>query len=162
MTRDMNATSPGALLERLLDEAEGKAPAASSAPPSEPPPAPTESPSGVSAAGASPLAALLTDPAVLSALPALMEGLSSLSGGSGTSGSAPAAARPHAIDRHTALLCAVKPYLSPARRDAAETVIRLCRIWDALERAGISPSGLLGSLGGGLTAPSEGGEGNVQ
>ena len=47
----------------------------------------------------------------------------------------------------TALLCAVKPYLSPQRREAAETVIRICRIWDALERSGISLTGLLGGGG---------------
>ena len=61
-------------------------------------------------------------------------------------GSAHTATRPHTIDRHTALLCAVKPYLSPERQSAADTVIRLCRVWDALERSGISLSGLLGSI----------------
>jgi hypothetical protein len=70
-------------------------------------------------------------------------------------GSAPTATRPHTVDRHTALLCAVKPYLSPRRREAAETVIRLCRIWDALERSGISLSGLLSNLGGAAPAAQE-------
>jgi hypothetical protein len=66
------------------------------------------------------------------------------------------------VDRHTALLCAIKPYLSPARRDAAETVIRLCRIWDALERSGISLTGLLGSLGGTASPTVEGRDDRVQ
>jgi hypothetical protein len=84
-----------------------------------------------------------------------MENLSPLLSGLGRgTGSSPNAARPHSVDRHTALLCAIKPYLSPERQDAAETVIRLCRVWDALERSGISLSGLL--AGGGVSARTDG------
>lgn len=72
-------------------------------------------------------------------------------------GSAPTATRPHTVDRHTALLCAIKPYLSPRRQEAAETVIRLCRVWDALERSGIHVGDLFGGLGAGAGAqPREG------
>ena len=122
-------------------------------------------PAGISPSGggSSPLASLLGNPAVLSALPALMENLSPLLAGNGQGGrEAPAATRPHSLDRHTALLCALKPYLSPHRRDTAETVIRLCRVWDALERSGISLTGLLGTLGGGGGTAQEGGNGHVQ
>jgi hypothetical protein len=108
--------------------------------------------------GGFPLGALLSNPALLSALPTLAENLGPLLGGvTGGVGASPKATRPHTIDRHTALLCAVKPYLSPQRQSAAETVIRLCRIWDALERSGISLTGLLGSMG---APPTEGGAGH--
>lgn len=103
----------------------------------------------------SPLGALLSNPSLLGALPVLAENLAPLLGSlSKGIGSAPSATRPHGVDRHTALLCAVKPYLSPTRREAAETVIRLCRVWDALDRAGIPLTGLLSGLGG-LSSPKE-------
>ena len=142
------------LLDRLLDEVESAenvdappSPTVPTAVPPQPPP-----PGG----GASPLGSLLANPALLTALPTLAENLSPLLGSmSRRTGSAPTATRPHTVDRHTALLCAVKPYLSPRRQDAAETVIRLCRIWDALERSGISLSGLLSNLGGAAPAAQE-------
>ena len=158
--------SPAALnslLDRLLDEVEGAdpppsppgtppppegaAPAASEAVPAVAPAAPTP-PTTSSGGGAFPLGGLLANPALLTALPTLAENLGPLLGSlSGGTGTASHATRPHTLDRHTALLCAVKPYLSPQRQGAAETVIRLCRIWDALERSGISLTGLLGGLG---------------
>jgi hypothetical protein len=52
----------------------------------------------------------------------------------------------------------VKPYLSPGRQEAAETVIRLCRVWDALERSGISLSGILSGLGGSVQGGKSDGE----
>ena len=159
------------LLERLLDEAEGDAPLdAEGSPPAPPHPdgtdAPDTSPPSPSSAGTpagNPLGLLLQNPALLAALPSLLADLSPLLGslGGGGVGSAPQATRPHTIDRHTALLCALKPYLSPHRRETAETVIRLCKVWDALERSGISLTGLLGSVGGGVT-PLEGRDDRVQ
>ncbi len=150
------------LLERLLDEAEAQSP----------PPPPESTAQPAAAAGAAPpptqgngnpLGALLSDPALLTVLPSLMENVTPLLGSLGRGvGSAPNASRPHTADRHTALLCALKPYLSPHRRETAETVIRLCRIWDALERSGISLTGLLGSLGGAATPPAEGRNDRVQ
>ena len=172
-----NTTELNALLNRLLDEAEGgSAPAEGGETADPPPPAvPSDTALAVSAAetsaspiapsaaplaaspAANPLGGLLSNPALLTALPTLLENagpfLSSLSGGVGSGASA---TRPHTIDRHTALLCAVKPYLSPERQSAAETVIRLCRIWDALERSGISLTGLLGTAPLGATAPKDG------
>ena len=104
---------------------------------------------------------LFQTPALLSALPTLMENLSPLLSGLGSGvGHSPQATRPHSIDRHTALLCALKPYLSAHRRDTAETVIRLCRVWDALEKSGISLTGILGSVGG--VASGEGRDDRVQ
>lgn len=173
MAEDMTPTTPppqAGLLERLLDEVENAAPSTADSPPtSDSPPIPhpaagnppTDTPPPPPPAG-NPLGLLLQNPALLSALPSLMENLSPLLGrlGSGT-GSAPNATRPHSIDRHTALLCALKPYLSPHRRETAETVLRLCKVWDALERSGISLTGLLGSVGSGTTA-NEGRDGRVQ
>lgn len=161
------------ILERLLDEAEGGG--ASAPPPSgsaAPPPladtaasvtgdtaVPVNAPS--SEGGISPLAGILSNPALLSALPTVMENLSPLMGNLTRGvGSASSATRPHTVDRHTALLCAIKPYLSPRRQEAAETVIRLCRVWDALERSGIHVGDLLGGLGHGVTgenSPAAGG-----
>lgn len=159
------------LLDRLLDEVEGDTnaanlpsaappPPSTSAVPTQAVPADTAPASGnaipSSGGGASLLGGLLANPALLSALPTLAENLSPLLGSlSRGTGSAPTATRPHTVDRHTALLCAVKPYLSPRRREAAETVIRLCRIWDALERSGISLSGLFSGSVGGVPAAQE-------
>ncbi len=166
------------LLERLLDEAE-QGSEATHAPPSEvpPPPAapavtvsapptqaptPPSRPTGGSLLGGLPLGGLLANPALLAALPTLAENLGPLLGSlSGGTGSAPTATRPHTVDRHTALLCAVKPYLSPQRQSAAETVIRLCRVWDALDRSGISLSGLLGGTGGAVSTASPKSDGEV-
>ena len=35
-------------------------------------------------------------------------------------------------NRREALLCALKPYLSPERREMADYLIRICRVYDAL------------------------------
>ena len=169
---------PKGLLERLLDEAEAEdggesAPSAEvgsdgtlSSESSRQPQPPTSS------APPAPMPeALLSNPALLTALPGLLENLTPLLGGifrenppsAGNSGEkrSPTATVPHRLDRHTALLCALKPYLSPSRREAAETVIRLCRVWDALERSGISLTGLLRRMDpGGGEGDGEKGDGN--
>ena len=158
MVEDMTRTTlpPTGLLERLLDEVEN-APPLGDDPPVSPPTSPTAPPP----MGGSPLGMLFQNPALLSALPTLMENLSPLlSGLSSGAGHSPRATRPHSIDRHTALLCALKPYLSAHRRDTAETVIRLCRVWEALEKSGISLTGILGSVGG--VASGEGRDDRVQ
>ncbi len=151
MDTDMQSTTGGApppaelntLLQRLLDEAEAET-ADVSPPAAIPTVSPPQPPPTTGGGG---LGTLLSNPALLTALPTLAENLAPLLGAlSGGVGSAKTATRPHTIDRHTALLCAVKPYLSPRRQGAAETVIRLCRIWDALERSGISLSSLLTGL----------------
>ena len=49
-------------------------------------------------------------------------------------------------DRHTALLCALKPYLRHERREAVDTLLQLCRVWDVLSKSGISMGGILNSL----------------
>ena len=163
------ASSLNRLLDRLLTEAEAEAAPPASAPLSPSPPPTGDTASGDTASGGTdespaphPLGLLAQNPALLSALPILMENLSPLLAGLKTGvGSAPNATRPHSIDRHTALLCALKPYLSPHRRDTAETVLRLCRIWDALERSGISLTGLPGSTGN-ATPRTEGRHDDVQ
>ena len=163
------ASSLNRLLDRLLTEAEAEAAPPASAPLSPSPPPTGDTASGDTASGGTdespaphPLGLLAQNPALLSAIPPQMENLSPLLAGLKTGvGSAPNATRPHSIDRHTALLCALKPYLSPHRRDTAETVLRLCRIWDALERSGISLTGLPGSTGN-ATPRTEGRHDDVQ
>ena len=163
------ASSLNRLLDRLLTEAEAEAAPPASAPLSPSPPPTGDTASGDTASGGTdespaphPLGLLAQNPALLSAIPTLMENLSPLLAGLKTGvGSAPNATRPHSIDRHTALLCAIKPYLSPHRRDTVETVLRLCRIWDALERSGISLTGLPGSTGN-ATPRTEGRHDDVQ
>lgn len=174
------ATNMQAILNRLLDEAEGgsnRSPSPpsgdprASAPPPDPPSAMASTPTATSAPTASSaseasapptsatapvLGSLLSNPALLSALPVLLENLSPLMAGLGKpTGGAPPSSKSHSPDRHTALLCAIKPYLSAGRQEAAETLIRLCRIWDALERSGISLSGLLSSAGNSMPASGE-------
>ena len=164
MAEEMNATTPkdaatppplSGVLERILGEVESEE--ANGAVPEEPP-------RHTAIADASPmggnlLGILSQNPALLSALPVLFENLSPLLGGFGGTGSAPPATRPHSVDRHTALLCALKPYLSPHRRDTAEMVIRLCRVWDALEKSGVSLTGLGGSVGNAASRGEGRGEG---
>ena len=153
MTSGSLSSPVGPLLERSLDEVE----ATPTTEGEKTPLAPTDSPPGGNLLGA-----LLQNADLLSALPTLMENLSPLLGSVGRGvGSGGTATRPHIIDRHTALLCALKPYLSSRRRDAAATVIRLCRVWDALEKSGVSLAGLAGALGG-ASAPREGGDERVQ
>ena len=154
----LSAANLGELLDRFLTEAEIGAEAPPSA---DKPHENRESPSAeaLGGGGGNPLGALLGNPAVLAALPTLAENLGPLlSGRFGGVGSAPTATRPRTLDRHTALLCAVKPYLSPGRQEAAETVIRLCRVWDALERSGISLSGMLAGPGGSAQGGKSDGE----
>ncbi len=144
---DQNPTPD--LLSRLLDEAEGASPPAGGA---ETVTADTPSTPPISPAGGL-LGGLAADPALLSSvLPALLSAMPQGGGGGASRG------KPQALDRHTALLCAVKPYLGERRQATAETVLKICRLWDALARAGISPATLTGLLGGGASADNAEGE----
>ena len=147
-------------LDRILREVENL-PEGESAPPAPPSAEGEGSTFGeapVSAAGAggfsggvqpeNPLGALLgglaSNPALLTAIPTLMENLGPLLGGGGIGknggGGKGGSSKPlsHSPDRHTALLCAVKPYLGRERQEAAEKIIRLCRAWDALQKSGMT------------------------
>ena len=125
------------MLTRILDEVEGDvAPAA------------REASKTASAPPTADLVSLL--PTILSALP---------QGGGAPAGRVSSGAKGHPPDRHTALLCAVKPYLGERRQATADTVIRLCRLWDALSRAGLSTAVLNGLLGGGTPSGKENGSG---
>ena len=106
-----------------------------------------EAEQGAPAAG-NPLGGLLSNPELLAALPQLMGALGPLMARSGDAG---APARKSPPDRHTALLRALQPYLSPERRQAAETALELLGIWDALAGMGLSLPSLAGShpVGGG-------------
>ena len=120
-------------------------------------------PSGSTAASAPPrgnglLGSLLSSPQALQAIPALMSSLgpllSSLSAsrptgtatpagdaptGAAPAGSAPAGGHPAkkgAPNRHTALLCAIKPYLGSERRQAVESMVQLLKVFDAVQDMG--------------------------
>lgn len=119
---------------------------------------------------------LLSNPALLSALPQLLNGLGALSKGSvaqpadarptsapsvaasstATGGGAPLTTVkiPH-LDRHTALLCAIKPYLGSSRQQAAEYLINLCRVWNTLQGMGLNLPALLLPPQGRADDPSE-------
>ena len=131
---------------RLLDEVE--------ATPDGQPDAVPEQTAPVSApAAGNPLGGLLSNPEILTALPQLMGALGPLMKNSGAShGGAPGSpARKPPPARHPALLRALKPYLSPERRQAAETALELLNIWEALAGMGLSLPSLAGSrpTGGG-------------
>lgn len=158
----VNSTGLNALVNRLLDEAEASpsenesaAGAYATSPPTEDSPSAAALTAPVLPSDPSPLTGLLGNPALLAALPTVLENIGPLLGTlSGGTGSAPTATRPHTLDRHTALLCAVKPYLGAERQNTADTLIRLCRVWDALERSGISLTGLLGAIPQGSSTAS--------
>lgn len=67
-------------------------------------------------------------PALLEMLPTLLSSL----GGHPTSGSAGRGKGPMA--EREALLCALKPFLSPSRREAVDTVLRVARLGELLQR----------------------------
>ena len=137
MSVSVDQTNASDLLSRILDEVEThSSPAAPKAPQ-----APQASQAGAERPAAPPIS-----PDLISLLPSILSALPQ--GGSG------AGAKGHPVDRHTALLCAIKPYLGERRQATAETVLRLCRLWDALSRAGLSPAMLGGLLGASGTEQS--------
>ncbi len=157
----------GSLLERLLDEAElgearnhadreGLPPPVTEAVPAAPVPLPMASEGASAASPVGLLGGILGNPAMMAALPSLLENLGPLLGGGRTGGDTSEKRKGPPVDRHTALLCAVKPYLGAERRAAAETVLRLCRIWDALAKSGVTLGGLGAMLGsaGSVGSPS--------
>lgn len=82
------------------------------------------------------LGGLAANPGMMARLPQMLGMLGPLLGGLG--GGPPSGGggggKPH-TDRHTALLCAVKPYLCAERQVAAERLIQLCKMWDLLQKA---------------------------
>ncbi len=169
----MDANAASDRLTRILDEVEGlpaPSPAGQSAAASGAPDTPPSHAEAAPPTGASPPAGM--DPALLtSVLPTLLSVFGGLGGGgnggrgpgpgaevnpSGGASPPPPSGRAPSPDRHTALICALKPYLGERRQATAETVLKLCRLWDALGRAGITPAMLSGLLGGGTGAlPAE-------
>lgn len=151
------------LLDKLIREAEEASPPTEGG-------APKELQDQPSVLPPSPLGGLLgglaSNPALLQALPQLLGGLGRLAGGgqSGQSGQngqqgkalpqgedvpAPPRGKPSAsVDRHTALLCAIKPYLGRERQQAAEYMISLCRVWSTLQGMGISLPQLMSAFTG--------------
>ena len=85
------------------------------------------------------LGGLAGNPEFLAKLPQLMSMLGPMLGGlggtPGKSGGHPGGAHTgKSSDRHTALLCAVKPYLCAERQAAADQLIRLCQMGDLLQK----------------------------
>ena len=106
----------------------------------------TEAEQGAPAAG-NPLGGLLSNPELTAALPQLMGALGPRCGTSARRAAGmpvrlPGNRRPTAIRR-----CSVRssPYLSPERRQAAETALELLGIQDALAGMGLSLPSLAGS-----------------
>ena len=106
------------------------------------------------------LGSLLANPALLSALPSLLSGLSAIrpSPSSREDTATSVSVDDHTseksvkvpekkapTDRHTALLCALKPYLSSERRQATEYLLGMCRLWDTLRTMGINLPAMLTS-----------------
>lgn len=131
-----------AVLDRLIREAETATPvpAASDIPPTEAVGNRTEAPSGEAPLN-SLLNGLAANPALLSAIPQLLKGFGGLAAGGGEG--KPSAAESPVIDRHTALLCALKPYLGSSRQQAAEYLINLCRVWGTLQGMGLNLPALI-------------------
>ena len=132
------------LLTRLIREAEGAEDAAPPSIASDLPPTEVVGDRAEASNGEAPLNSLLQglveSPALLSALPQLLKGL----GGLGAVGEGKASAsKSPAVDRHTALLCALKPYLCSSRQQAAEYLISLCRVWGTLQGMGLNLPALL-------------------
>ena len=134
------------LLERLLDEAEGAPSSADELSGGEGPspnqpqnPPPPGVPSGGQENGAGEAGGLgMSAASLFQTLGALGPLLGGGGGSNKRSGGVP--------DRHTALLCALKPYLRHERREAVDTLLQLCRVWDVLSKSGISMGGILNSL----------------
>ena len=150
---------PEDLLDRLIRKAQEEVP-------NTPTDTPTSPPVSTDAQASTPvgngvLGGLLSNPAMLSALPKLMNSLGPLlgsggqktqdlpTGGSTSQGSHSASNTSIPVDRHTALLCAIKPYLGKERQQAAEQMINLCRVLSTLQGMGISLPMLMSAFGGG-------------
>ncbi len=89
------------------------------------------------------------DPKWLALLPQLMAGLQGMKSGGGdapktvvsastTSSSDVLPAKLPSVARHMALISALKPYLGPERRQAAEGLLGMCRTLDTLQKLGVS------------------------
>lgn len=116
----MSGAPDADVLSALLDEVE-----AADAAPAAPPAGVQEAPPAGDAARPAGAPAPTTD--WLNALPGLLRAMGQTGKG-----------RAHPpSDRHTALLRALKPYLSPARRSAVDSLLTLAGVWDALSGMGL-------------------------
>ena len=126
---DTGASRLDDLIDRAIADGDADIPPATDTPNAMPPP----DLSGL-------LGGLLSNPAMLAKIPQLMSSLGPLLGGmngghdkAGQGGGLGLHGHLH-LDRHTALLCAVKPYLCAERQQAAEYLIGLCRMGDVLQK----------------------------
>ncbi len=82
-------------------------------------------PEGSSPPSADPLASALSSPALMAKLPEVVAALSAAKGGEGAKKASP--------DKRTALLLALRPYLSESRREAIDYITRIGKLGDMLK-----------------------------
>lgn len=78
------------------------------------------------------LGAMLSDPNIMAKLPEVISVLRPMFGG-GAQNEGPKNASAHASDRRMALLCALKPYLSPRRCEAIDYITRISKFGDMMK-----------------------------
>ena len=104
------------------------------------PPPPTDAETAAQATDAVPppgntaggLGGLLSNPDVMAKLPAVMATIAPMLGGEGKGSTKNHSSPPRSENKHTALLCALKPYLSPRRCQAIDYIIKLEKIGSLL------------------------------
>lgn len=75
---------------------------------------------------------ILSDPSIMAKLPEVISVLRPMLGNVGHE-KEHAKSAPHAGDRRMALLCALKPYLSPRRCEAVDYITRISRLGDVIK-----------------------------
>lgn len=85
----------------------------------------SDTPTEETSPAADPLTAALSNPALMAKLPEVVAALSTATGGEGTKKASP--------DKRTALLLALRPYLSKSRCEAIDYITRLGKLGDMLK-----------------------------
>lgn len=78
------------------------------------------------------IGAVLSDPEIMSKLPEVISVLRPMLG-DGTKQASPKSEHTHANDQRMALLCALKPYLSPKRCEAIDYFTRISKLGDMIK-----------------------------
>lgn len=150
---ERNEATQDEMLATILQKLSSKTNTAS--PSNSPPSGESTAPSGVQNPMGDVLSSLLSNPELLAKLPSLLSSMKpilDMLGGVGSSGTAqtsatasppvgvqsePASEQDKSSDKksdsRTALLCAMKPYLSPDRQNAIDYIVKLGRLGDILK-----------------------------